>query len=467
MFAKLHFTQDKNLFHVFRILADLIKFTNTGLPSGRITDVASFYNKANTGGWPAVMISGFDPANSAIYAVDQFDSFNAHMYGNPVTTQGKFTLEMPIADSPGQKVFIQYTNNSTTYTSFYLTVGTIITGTGVNTTYNTLAFAPQLANNATTNALGGSNLSVGGYVSTYNDVGFYVAGTSAASSVSSTAIRTLWVHATPRSFSWATNQSATTNGSGWPAQWNSVNNYAGPWVFTQSTRLDYWNTGAYSASGAGDGNLMYPFIYTVPKTDGQGFSANDYITGAAVNSDFTTSNPAYATRFAAIMLPKINWVPNTPAGTPVGFYRNSATGYAAPALATGVPVNLFIKTQNTNSQTSLEAVGNYPNANNYVGYSGWAISNLNINTSGLSPNVITSTTSSVESYTQNGWGWNKHSYGVMGGNVSDYTNTFIFNGIYTGNDEYTLTGTDYVSTYSIWPPFEGPNTRIGFAFSKR
>jgi hypothetical protein len=406
------------------------------------------------------MIGGFDPANSFISVVDQFSYPKAHIYGSPTTTQGKFTIELPMYDDYGKKVWIQYTNNNTTFTSFYLTVGTGMTGNGYNSTYNTMQFATSLAPNATSSALGGDNLSLGGYVSTYNDVGYYVAGTSSASTASSTGIRTLWVHMTQKSFSWATNQSATTNGTGWPSTWNSAASYAGPWIFTQTTRLDYWNKIQ---------NGIPNLIYVVPKADGTGFCANDYISGGSINSDYSGANFVYSTRFAHVALPKINWIPNSGAGTPVGFYRNASTGYTAPAMVAGVPVNLIIKMHNTNSVTTVESTGSYPNGNTYYGYTGWYVPPLNVNFSGYSPNVIASiaNTGGVESYTQNSWGWNKHSYGIMGGNVTDYTNISIVNAIYSANDEYSISGYGYINTYSIWPPFEGPNTRIGFAFSKR
>ena len=82
-----------------------------------------------------------------------------------------------------------------------------------------------------------------------------------------------------------------------------------------------------------------------------------------------------------------------------------------------------------------------------------------------SPNVISSIANAAgpESYAHVPWGWNKHSYGAMGGSISELSNIYLFNGFYQPADEYTIGST----TYSIWPTYDGSLAKLGLAIPKQ
>jgi len=446
MFIKLNFSSNKNLFQLFRVLTDII---NT--PS--VTDVTSFYNRANSATYTAGMIGGFDPANSTIIRTQTTGGVGAHFSGQPTTTSSKFTLEMPVWDDPSKYIYIQYNNPSTTFTSYHLTVGTSQTGA----TTGSINVASQLVpSTADSYALySGTSLSIGGYTSSYSAyTNYFVAGTGAASTASTTAIRTLWVYLSNTAFVWATNQS-TTSTTGFSATANNITTgNAGPWIFSQTSRFDYWNR---------SNNSIYPMVYTHPRGDGFGFVANDFTVG--VNTDYTfpystlTQGAMGYQQFCTINLPKIN----DPAAGFSGFYRTAAVGFPAPSIVSGPPVNAIIKLANQNSNSPIAIAGNYINANSQYGYTGFYQPQIGLNA--LSPNVITSiaTAAGPEAYSHVPFGWNKHSWGAMGGSVSDVSKIFMFNGIYLPADEYTVNGL----TYSIWPPYDGFVNKLGLAIPKQ
>jgi len=450
MFIKLNYTANKSLMHLFRVLTDII---NT--PS--VTDVTSFYNRANSATYTNAMIGGFDPANSTIIRTQTTGGVGAHMYGNPLGQSGKFTLEMPVWDDPSKYIYIQYTNLVAGVPSWYLTVATSMTGATMGSMNAASQLTPSTADNLGSNF--GTNLSLGGYSTSYNQVGYRVAGTSAAATASSNAVRTLWVYLSNTAFAWSTNQNtATTTGFSTTAN-NITTGNAGPWIFSQTTRLDYWNKSS---------NSIYPMVYTLPKADGYGFTANDWTN--PVNTDYvfpynTQSQGAagYNQTFATINLPAIN-----DASTLPGFYKVAVYGFTKPAIVSAPVVNLILKTQNTNA-SSVSTIGNYQGANNWVGQTGWFFPSFNIYNANVytgSPNVVSSIANSgtnTESYAHIPWGWNKHSWGAMGGSISELSNIYLFNGYYQGADEYTIGST----TYSIWPTYDGSLAKLGLAIPKQ
>jgi hypothetical protein len=262
MYIKLNFTTNKNLFYVFRMLTDIINTTS-------ITDVASFYNRANSASYTSNMISGFDPATSQIIRTSNPTGVKAHFSGQPSTTSSKFTLEFSTYDDPSVKYYIQYVNSSITYTSYYLSLGSAITG-------GTMASSQLGLSVADANTIySGTQLSTGGYSGDFTTVGTYIAGTSAASSASTTNIRTVWAYVSNTAFIWATNQTATL--TGWPATGSSVSSQSGPHIYSQYTRWDYWNNNT---------NGIVPMIFTYPRADGFGLTANDFVYGT--NDQYTS-----------------------------------------------------------------------------------------------------------------------------------------------------------------------------------
>jgi hypothetical protein len=59
-------------------------------------------------------------------------------------------------------------------------------------------------------------------------------------------------------------------------------------------------------------------------------------------------------------------------------------------------------------------------------------------------------------------GWNLDRYGNTGGNISDRSGFYLFNGDYQPGDEFALGGT----TWSVWPLWAGYSARIGIAIPK-
>lgn len=430
MYIKLNFNTNKNLFHVFRMLADIINTAN-------VTSTATFYNRANSASYTPNMISGFDPAASLIIRTSEpATGVKAHFSGQPSTTSSKLTLEFGAYDDSSVKYYIQYTNNNTSYTSYYLSLGSAVTGGSMASSQLGLSVADA------NTIYSGTQLTTGGYSVDVTTVGNFIAGTSAASSASTTGIRTLWAYVSNTAFIWATNQQATL--SGWPATSNTVTAQSGPHIYSQYTRWDYWNTNA---------NGIIPLVMTYPRADGYGLTANDFV--YATNDQFFTAGTIYHGQVGT-------WSPffvlNT-ANVNIGLY--SSRTYVKPSISTMLPINHIIATRQSD--------GNGTSGGGIANNEGLTASNTLLSMYNAVGAMSTSygyrgATADLTggAYQHLPLSWQKHSIGNFGGNITEKGGFYIFNGDFFPGDEYTFDGI----TYSVWPMYDGTLRRIGLSVPK-
>lgn len=429
MYIKLNFTTNKNLFHVFRMLTDIIN-------TPTVANVATFYARANSASYTPNMISGFDPATSQIIrTTEPATGVKAHFAGQPSTTSSKFTLEFGTYDDSSVKYYIQYVNSSTTYTSYYLSMGTAITG-------GTMASSQLGLSVADANTVySGTQLTTAGYSTDYTTVGTYIAGTSAASSAATTSIRTLWAYVSNTTIIWATNQTATL--TGWPAFGNNVTSQSGPHIYGQYTRWDYWNNNV---------NGIVPVIFTYPRSDGYGLTANDFV--------YATNDQYFSTATLNLGQPgQISpfFVLNT---AQLGLGLNSSRSYVRPSIITSTPVNHILQTRGSD-QTGTQGGFANTEGNNFA----------NNNTVAVAVGQVISTVYGTRAATADltsgaflhmPLSWHKHSVGAFGGNVTEKSGFYIFNGEFFPGDEYVLDGV----TYAVWPLYDGTLRRIGISVPK-
>lgn len=431
MYIKLNYTANKSLYHMFRVLTNII---NT--PS--VVDVTSFYNNANSAGYTPSMIGNFDPANSYIVRNVDPSQTKAHFSGQNSTGQSKFTLEMAAYDDPTSKGYIQYVNPSATGSiSYYAAYATSITGGTISS--NQLGVNVADAN---TTYLG-TQLTIGGTGFDYTSVGSaYTAGAAGTSTASTNSIRTLYAYVSNTAFLWCTNQ--TTNITGWPSPaQQGIANFSGPWIMSQYSRYDYWNSSS---------NGVFPLMILNARADGQGLLANDFVYGTNVGYTTVSTLPGNAPAFVVLNTYRIS-----------STYGMATIQYVRPTAVYGQYVNHSIGTRGSHglglANSGYAAIGtganNSQGINSVTGHFGQPLS-IVVNTRTASQDLTTA------SFQHQPLGWSCDFWGNFGGTATEQSGIYIFNGDYTAGDEYTVGG----KTYVIWPTFDNVMNRIGVSVPK-
>jgi hypothetical protein len=237
------------------------------------------------------------------------------------------------------------------------------------------------------------------------------------------AIRTLWMYITDKGMIWSTTNS-TSYASGWGPTYNNALLQSGPWMCGQYTRYDHFNT---------DDTGVIPVMFTSPRASGTGFGrSTDYT--AVNNPNFTGNNtsipfeiynmiraePQVGSSWPMVYFPNVAYTIN---GQSNGFYNLNVR----PALDTGSPPSPSAQ---------------YGKAITTAASERYASANLLSTGFGLFP-----------------IGWEFLFFGNHGGNMSDQTGFYIFNGDYQPGDTFGLNG----KVYMVWPLFNGFADRLGIA----
>jgi len=416
---------------MFRVLTDIINTPD-------IVDVTSFYNAANSAGYTSSMIGNFDPVNSTIIRTVNPSQTKAHFSGQNSTGQSKFTLEMAAYDDPTSKGYIQYINPSVTGSiSYYAAYATSITGGTI-----TSSQLPDNVADANTTYLG-TNLTIGGTGFDYTAVGsIYTAGTSGTSTASTNSIRTLYAYVSNTAFVWCTNQTANINGWPSPAQ-QGISNFSGPWIMSQYTRYDYWNSSS---------NGVFPLMILNARADGQGLLANDFVYGTNVNYTTVSALAGAAPPFIVLNTYRIS-----------STFGMATIQYTRPTASYGQFVNHMVGTKSSYGALGLAntvfTVGSGANAAVGIGNA------TNNYAAGLALTPQWRSGSSdlgSSSFLHQPLGWNCDYWGNFGGTASEQSGIYIFNGEYNAGDEYTIAG----KTYVVWPTFDNVMNRIGVSIPK-
>lgn len=406
MYIKLNFTVAKSQYTLWRIVTDIIN-------TSAVTNVASLRTRATNASYDSSLLAGLEDATSEIYRTTDLSTTSAHYYGNTGTKQFAMTIQQEDAD--GTPYYTQLFNTDSGSPNVYYNIGSLITGGTMSSSQMSLSAADN------TNTTLGTQLSLAG-ISLNNTTNYINSSGNGGDNVF-----TLYVYISDSMFMWATGLGAYAPG-GYPASY-SASTYSGPWYVGQYTKYDYWNL---------DTNDMIPVMFTMPDrgTNGQKIAPR--------NEDFTgVRNPLYTTAANANLSP----------------YGVMSLINASPSIGTTwskLYAQRICHTVGTISSGQRPLLGNFTitgnaTTNSYASF----MSNQQFY------RFPTANLGAV-AFLHMPLGWEMSYYGAMGGNMSDKTGVYIFNGDYAHGDEYTFNDT----TYSIWPMSNGFSSRIGHSVPK-
>ena len=233
MLIKLNYSTAKSAAQVWRVVADIIQNVSVNsIAALRVRQTAASYNSD--------LLQGLVDSTSYIARGTDITANTTCHIARPSVASGnhafEFILKQKVYDASSTYV-VKIDSTATTGTLFNSTVGTSTGDTAANQ-WDVTASSTQTTSQ-------GSPLGVGGTLSP----------TFAAGSFSSTSgnIFTLWVYLTDTCFVWAANRDTYTI-SGFPTNgWDARTLWNGPHIYSQYTRGDYWNT---------DANGIIPLVYT-------------------------------------------------------------------------------------------------------------------------------------------------------------------------------------------------------------
>jgi hypothetical protein len=307
--------------------------------------------------------------------------------------------------------YLQF-SNSTTTVGMNFNIGDSITG-------GTMASSQLLMSAIENQAVaGGTGLTLG------NGYSLTPVILAAANTAPATAIRTFWMYITDKGMIWSTTNS-TTYANGWGPTYTNALLQSGPWMFGQYTRYDGFNN---------DDTGILPVMFTVPRASGEGYGrATDYT---------TINNPNYTTDQTTIPFKVYNIIEASPqvgSNWPITYFPN--VGYTVAGGSNGQRGMTFRSTVDTTSaataqygkELTVAAAERYPT--------------VNLASTGFSLLPI---------------GWEHLMRGNHGGDMSDQSGFYIFNGDYQPGDTFGLNG----KVWTVWPIFSGFAARIGIAVPK-
>ena len=409
MYVKLQYTSNKTWQSGFRILTQAINdpaVVSTGTLAASIADA----------GGHSDLTTGLDYVNSTIIRANLAANVIAH-YSTPTTgnNSGEFTLRFPVYDSPGNYFYYQLLSNdaTTAYTLKQVYAKTISSG-AINSGIKSLSASNSGASLGTPVVLGGSDI----YTSTAVP---FVAGAQLT-------IRTFWFYINDRSFIWCTTH-ATTYVLGFGPTYADNTAFSGPYIASQYTRYDYFNTMA---------NGVTPVMITNDRTAGAGFGANTDDWDAAHSVIYNSPRASAAAPFLVFNLVS-----------------------AAPQVGSSWPIV-------NQPMVNWSVAGRYDDVYGLTGDAGTQSATTRTN-SYSKPVLFTTVSTRYPSADLKSTAfammpilWRNTYYGNTGGNASAQSGIYLFNGDYFPGDEFTYGG----KTYSIWPTYSGFSARIGIAVPK-
>lgn len=406
MLIKLNFTSNKSFSQVFRILAEIIS-------QPTYTSVSAM--TAGATGWTSDLLQYFDPATSYIYRTIDTTGVSAHISrGSQASSNAPFgfILEFPTHDASAVKQ--------------YYRVGCVATASPFTVTeqysssINAPISSPQWATSVAT--------------STATSQGTGVALTSTASSsrtvsglATASTITTFWAYITPSSFVWT---AITGAGTLQPSGWHGTNSYYGSGayvagsIYSQYKRYDYWNTST---------NNILPFVYMNPN------NINVLPITTIGELGITNPNSSTSTECTFYFYNYINTTPGTGTSFPVAYAIRGALG---------------IGTRYADTYALTASAGSSTNATDPC--YGAVLNTSTVQTRIPSSDLLTKGFSILPLTIRN------MNVSMLGGNISDVGDFYLFNGDYFPGDEFSYNN----RTFVIFPVGLGYTTRLGLAIPK-
>ncbi len=476
MYLKLSFTANTNISQVMRMVTAIIN-------TPAITSVSSLVSTYTTNTWHSTVTANFDSANSEIIRTNSPTTSVAHFAKVGSSTQPNdfnMTLEQTVYDGNASFTasIASTTLNVTAVASGTIVIGQLLVGSGITAgTYITgfisgtyggvglytvgqtqtvasmsmtssrkyyiqwqSAPAAGVLSFATgTGVTGGDITSSQLAITSTNAVAAtgtaltLVNSSTGASIVSNSNgkdnIRTFWFYMTDKAILWSATV-ATSFNNGWGTTYSDSTKQVGPFLASQYTRYDITNN---VLSG------IIPVLVSQARGSGQGLGFglnNDYtsiqnVMQTEALTPFIAMNlynqlPAQSSSFALISNPQVTWGVN-------GRYNDYA--------ALNVTANYGNQsTDLTNSRSATYGVGLTTTAN-----ARYPTADLTNTGFAMLPIV-----------------WRHTTYGCFGGNMSDQSGFYIFNGDYAPGDEFIFNN----QVYAVWPLWTGYTDRVGMAVPK-
>lgn len=407
MLIKLNFTSGKSHAQVFRILAEIIA-------QPTYTSISAMVDGSS--GWTADLLAGFDSATSYIYRTTDTTGVVSHIARGNYTSSAvpfDFVLEFPTHDASSRKQYYKlYSNSATSPYEVREQLGAVLNA-------GTLMNSGQWALSATTSQSAGQGqvIAFAGTPSTNRIT---------TSSTTSSPVFTLWAYITPSSFVWTTMQQTGFQPSGWSgtnAHYSNNLNAAGS-VYSQYRRYDYWNT---------ETNNVIPFVYMNPN--------NNYVLPFGTTGELGITNPNSSTNTECTfyLYNYINSTPSTGTSFPVAYNIRGAVG---------------IGTRYADTFALTASAGSSTNATDPC--YGAVLNTSTVQTRIPSSNLLSKGFSILPLTIRN------MNISMLGGNISDIGDFYLFNGDYFPGDEFSYNN----RTFVIFPVGLGYTTRLGLAIPK-
>ena len=404
MLIKLNYNNSKTLAQALRVVNEIIN--NTG-----ITSISALRSAGS--GWAADMLQYLDDSTSYIYRTTETTGVVSHI-ARPSVASGAFAfdwlVEFSTYDAPTVKQYMRVYNGNTNTNSSVESYGSAVSGSLGSGNWSTSIATSNTSSQGTTITING-NLTSGRSVATTSQY-----------------LTTLWVYVTPYSLVWT---AIFNNGTFQPSGWFGTNsNYAsttwtsGPNIYSQYRRYDYWNTSS---------NGILPFVYINPNMTSPGFFTSTSELG------ITNPNSSSATECTFYAFNYINATPGTGTSFPVTY---------AIRVATGIGTRYADTTALTaSSSSSVNATDTCYGAVLNTSTVQTRIPSSNLLTKGFSILPLTIRNMNIS---------------MLGGNISDIGDFYLFNGDYFPGDEFSYNN----RTFVIFPVGLGYTTRLGLAIPK-
>lgn len=409
MLIKLNFTSGKTWSQVFRILAEIIN-------QPTYTSVAAMQSGATASSWAADLLLNFDAATSYIYRTTDTTGVVSHIARGAQASSSvpfELVLEFPTYDASSVKQYYKITSSSTTAAySFTEQFGNAIASPMSSSQWAISSATTQSVSQGTTINFTGTGTSNGRALGTSSTLA---------------PVYTLWAYITPYSFVWHAVQSP----SGFqPSGWHGTNSFYGNQsnssgsVYSQYKRYDYWNTSS---------NNVLPFVYMNPNLS--------YFLPFTSTSELGVTNPNSGTAAECTFYfhSYINATPGTGTTFPVAYHIRGATGVGTRYADTNA--------LNASNSSSVNATDTCYGAVLNTSTVQTRIPSSNLLTKGFSILPLTIRNMNIS---------------MLGGNISDIGDFYLFNGDYFPGDEFSYNN----RTFVIFPVGLGYTTRLGLAIPK-
>ena len=415
MWIKLQWNTNKNLREVVRSVEACIATASiTNATTGALAS-ASWANELKT---------GLDWDNSEIVRTndpDEVITWCSHTNTSTSTTYqdySSFNLLFPVYDNASEYYGISLLNTQSVETEWRVGKSSTING---GTTQSRLSPAAARNTRNTYNYVGNSGTQNTDWTMYPTTVG------NAYNDTSWQTIRTVFCYITNECLIWATYHNNSTP-TGYDTTFGNYQWYTGPYIFSQYTRYDHWNSST---------NGIIPLCYSNLRETGQGFRNTDFnarhnlgdVTAAGqTTATFRVFNlhstyPRVGSTYDLRMFERVNW----------GSGMRYSDTLALNATQLGRAGVSYPNDANIEKLIESSDYFRYPSPD--------------LKTLGFAMYPV----QMRASY----WGFG-------GGNLSSQGGFYVFNGDYQPGDEFTYDN----KTYTIMPTYNGYDQRVGIAVPK-